>query len=108
MEINGYKITGIDISSYQHGKNLAIILKCLDDGTPSIYAVMTVNLDIELPINMAFVDTNNCPWATSIIEKYELGKPLNVYKTSGFCAYPLYKFDIAKLKELDKQLKKMI
>ena len=87
------KVT-MTVSKYaDRAKNLAIQLWC-DDGP---YATMTVNLGKKLAEDEGYVDTNNFPEAESFIKKYKLGKPTGGYGFSGFCAYPLYKFDLAKL-----------
>jgi hypothetical protein len=40
--------------------------------------------------SMAFLDTNNYPKIESFIQKNNLGIPMGVSSTSGFCTYPLY------------------
>jgi hypothetical protein len=40
--------------------------------------------------SMAFLDTNNYPKIESFIQKNNLGLPMGVNETSGFCTYPLY------------------
>lgn len=45
---------------------------------------------------MAFVDTNNNPWAERFIRKNHLGKNTRKYSGSGFCMYPLYEFDTSR------------
>lgn len=47
----------------------------------------------------AFVDTNNCPWAEDFIKEYGLGEPTGYRGASGFCTYPLYKFNLEKIME---------
>lgn len=81
------------VRQYDKPQNLAIQLWC-DDGP---YATMTVNLGKKLADDMAYVDTNNFPEAESFIKKHRLGKPTGKYGYSGFCAYPLYQFDLKKL-----------
>ena len=64
------------------------------------FATLTVNLNSykeTMPANMAYVDTNNCPWAEQFIAENKLGKATGKYKSSGFCTYPLYEFDLSKL-----------
>lgn len=62
------------------------------------FATLTVNLG-RIGYDHAYVDTNNCPWAEEFIAKYGLGKFTGEYGYSGFCAYPLYKFDMDKIEE---------
>ena len=47
-----------------------------------------------------YVDINNCPWATKFIKDNELGEFTGKYGKSGFCVYPLYKFNLDKIKEV--------
>lgn len=81
---------------YAYKNNLAIYLET-DDGEP--YAQLTVNLGTKLGKDLAFVDTNNCPWAEEFIKTYELGEPMGAYGSSGFCTYPLYRFRLDKIVE---------
>ena len=81
-------------STYYKPKNLAIMLD-YDEGP---FATLTVNLEgAHLPADCAYVDTNNCPWAEEFIAAYKLGKYLGIHGHSGFCEYPLYRFDLDKI-----------
>lgn len=83
-------------SHYTANNNYAVVIRTTI-GEP--YAVLTVNLDEVLPAGYAFVDTNNCPWAEEFITKYQLGEPVGRAKQSGFCVYPLYRFNTDKIEE---------
>lgn len=48
--------------------------------------------------DVAFVDTNNCPWAEDFIKEYQLGKPTGRKVRSGFCEYPVYRFNMGTLR----------
>lgn len=84
------------IARYAQYNNLAIRLITYE-GEP--WATLTVNLGKKLPEDHAYVDINNCPWAVEFIEKYGLGEWTGGMGHSGFCVYPLYRFDITKLGE---------
>ena len=86
---------------YSYGDRLAIELE-EKSGEP--FAVLTVNIDsmFELAEDEAFVDTNNCSWAEKFIKKHKLGKPTGNVGYSGFCVYPLYKFDLTKLNKVQE------
>ena len=64
------------------------------------FATLTVNL---VESNMwadgktAFVDTNNCPFAEDFIAENGLGYYMGYTARSGFCTYPLYRFDLEKI-----------
>lgn len=89
----------IEIRKYAINDNLCIQLLYYDDEFESYmpYATLTTNLDGKLGDGCAYVDTNNCPWAIPLIEKYKLGEYCGTMKQSGFCSYPLYKFDLDAL-----------
>lgn len=86
------------VANYRNNNNLYIGLIDNEDGCP--FADLTVNLGEKLEDEcMAYVDTNNCPWAKEFIEKNELGEDTGLFGMSGFCAYPLFMFDLDKVKE---------
>lgn len=85
------------LSKYEFGNTLAISLMC-DDGP---FCNLTVNIgDSSIWANdtTAFVDTNNCPWAEDFITENGLGAPMGIKGRSGFCTYPLYRFNLEALK----------
>lgn len=102
-----YKITRIGVERYQADNILAIQLYCLDEefGIEEPFATLTVCLDVtrlsNRPVkkNEAFLDTNNCPWAEEFVKKYKLGTPTDMTMRSGYCTYPLYKWDIEELEK---------
>ena len=90
-----------DYGTYEHctyskeqyrNKHVAIELYC-DEGP---LATLTVNIPgIEaFPENYSCIDTNNCPWGEDLAEELRIGKFVGKYLYSGFCSYPVYKFDI--------------
>ena len=46
---------------------------------------------------MAYIDTNNCPWAESILTENNWGVPTGKQMASGFCIYPLYKLNLEEI-----------
>ena len=99
----------VTISSglYKDG-TIAVDLWC-DEGP---YASLTVCLDLFLKKEskkaatekgIGIVDTNNCPWAPAFIKKYGFGRPTIMSKSSGYCTYPLYRFDLEKIDQLSKE-----
>lgn len=94
-EFGVYNVT-IKTGKYLYGDNLSIEL-ITDFAEP--FARLTVNLpEWTLPNNIAFVDTNNCPWAEKFIADNKLGRPTGIKAASGYCVYPQYRFDMEKLK----------
>lgn len=97
MKYNGHELE-IRKSTYISGGNLALIL--FEEG--QVYATLTTNLGRPLPENYAFVDPNNVPWVEDFIEEFQLGEPLGLSEVSGFCSYPLYRFDLSTIKGVDE------
>ena len=87
------------ISDYPNG-NQAILLQTESSGVTEDFAVITVNFPDELlSPGQAYLDTNNMPGIEQFIEQHKLGKPNGRKKTSGFCTYPLYDFDLPRCME---------
>ena len=94
-----WKIT-FKVSSYANNGNLAISMIDWNDGYAEPYASLTVNLGDRgdtLPMNQAYVDTNNLSGIEAWIQKTGIGKFTGHVKPSGFCVYPLYEFDLEKI-----------
>lgn len=63
-----------------------------DDGELEPYATLTTSFGEFISIkNAAYIDTNNCPFAESLLSQ-GIADPTGLYKTSGFCQYPLWVF----------------
>ena len=69
-----------------------------DDGECRVpYANLTTNFPIKLISDEAFIDTNNLPDAVSFIFENSLGYYNNRSIQSGYCIYPIFKFDMEEL-----------
>lgn len=81
-------------TNYVEGGGLAIAIESWDEefGFWQPYAKLTVNLNRNIPSNMAFVDVKNLPNAAEFIEDNNLGEFAGKWGVSGSYAYPLYKF----------------
>ena len=82
------------VSGYCCNNNLYV---GLEDEEGELWDI-TVNLDQKLPSNQAYIDTNNFPDATMIINNHGLGKFTGKTAQSGFSTYPLYEFNMERLK----------
>ena len=84
---------------YTADNNLAVGVLFEDDE----FEVLSVNLPESNSINPdeAYVDTNNFPQAPEFIIENGLGEPTGEYAASGFCIYPLYRFNTDKFAEID-------
>ena len=85
--------------NYVNNQSLAVML-LEKNGEP--FADLTVNIDDGIADEtMAYVDTNNNKWAEKFIVDNGLGIKMGIEGFSGFCSYPLYKFDIDKIASYD-------
>ena len=88
----------LHLHKYQNG-NLAIQMICHDeDGFEDPYAMMTKNFR-KLENNLAYVDRNNLPNILSFIVKNNLGEVMREVFASGYCVYPLVKFNLEEVKK---------
>ena len=94
--LNRYKADNtlaIDLVS-TYGEPITRLTVCVNNG----YKIS------KAPDNISFIDINNNPTAMNFIDEYKLGEPVRingrivVYK-SGFCEYPLYKFNLKELRK---------
>ena len=85
------------VSSYTNG-NMAIDLIEPSCEEEPHWSRMTVNIDRLMP-NYAFVDTNNNSKIEGVLKKYKFAKFTGTTKISGFHEYPLYEFDLKKMKD---------
>ena len=104
FEICGKKYPAkLTVSKYQKYDNLALIAEYDYEGEKESI-VLSTNI-IELPPNMVCLDENNLTnyglWdtITEFIRENELAD-IRGYIPSGYCEYPLYEFDLAKLGEV--------
>lgn len=88
----------VEMAKYGENGNLAIQLYCNDDGYMEPWSTMTTNLSVKLPADCAYIDTNNNGYEiVDWIIKNEFGVPTGEVRQSGYCVYPLVKFDLSKL-----------
>ena len=80
-------------TKYMFGDHLAIEAWC-DEGP---YTTVTVNLPGMIPDDCAYVDTNNNAGMDRWLEKNGIAEFTGVYGQSGFCTYPLMRFDLSKI-----------
>lgn len=85
---NGEKVTLI-VSTYAIYNNLYVGL--ISEGEP--YADIAVNLEPLTDPYTAFVDTNNLPNIDKFLTDNHIAEYLGQIQTSGYCAYPLYRFN---------------
>ena len=91
----------VNVTSARYLNNNYAVRLTETDGMP--FATITVNLGDKLPDGYAYLDTNNCPWAEEFVTENDLAEFVGGYATSGFCIYPLYKFDTNKITEVTRR-----
>ena len=97
----------LQFGKYSCNNKLAVQL--VEAAAPwSPFATLTVNLpDIPTEVmkmwfgsnmpdesTLAFVDTNTCPWAEEFLVDNNIAENTGISMPSGFCMYPLYKFNV--------------
>lgn len=85
-------------STYRDNNNTAVIAE-LSNGEP--FAVFTVNLDDDLPENMAYLDTNNVRGVLEFMIENNLAEDTGKTGTSGFCTYPLVRLNLDKIPKIE-------
>ena len=90
----------IVVNNYVDGNKLYLGLLSKEDGYWEPYCDLTKCLDGEVPADCAYVDTNNLPWVEKFIVENKLGYFTHMVGHSGFCTYPLYHFDMERIREL--------
>lgn len=94
------------LNFYNSNNNLYIGLTYYDTelGMEDHYSDLTVNVD-DLPYLHSTVDTTyNTDNIMKFIKDHELGEFTGQFLYSGFCRYPVVKFDEEKVKEIDPDM----
>ena len=86
-----YGNCNLETAEYENGR---LYIGIYNDEGP--IADITVNIpNLEVPHgSYAFVDTNNFPEAETAIMEMGIGEFAGYIGRSGYCRYPLYKFDM--------------
>ena len=79
----------------KYSANDTLYLGLIDVNTYELFADITVNIPYGVAEeNTQYVDTNSyCDVLKNIVKKYKLGTKVGADIQSGFCSYPLYKFN---------------
>ena len=90
----------IDVMSYLNNGRLGISLVEFEDGMQEPFGSLTVNIDAPAPNYCGYLDTNNLSNAEKFVADNDLGEFTGLTGRSGYCEYPLYLFNVDKLREL--------
>jgi len=100
-EYRTYENVFLRVERYMADSSLCILLYNRDY---AVIAKLTTCLDDKsLKDNEAYIDTNNCPWAIDFINDYALGVLTGKKKVSGYCIYPVVRFN---MDEIEKYVKR--
>ena len=84
------------LTRYSMNNNLCINMVEVNEGP---WSTLTTNFDVALAPNEAFVDTNNNTGIAEILVENGIAEPTGKGIKSGFCTYPLFKFNLDKVEE---------
>ena len=99
-QFGGAYEVSLEINTYLNNGCMYIGLTTYEEGYREPYGDITVNLDGKAPDYCGYVDLNNMPELEKFIADNDLGEFTGLTKRSGFCEYPLYLFNVDKLREL--------
>lgn len=99
-EYGGDTEVKLEILPYLNNGRLGISLVGFEDGMPEPYGNLTVNIDAPTPDYCGYLDTNNLSNAEKFVVDNDLGEFTGLTGRSGYCEYPLYLFNVDKLREL--------
>lgn len=97
-----YKNCMLRLGRYMSDSSLAVEIYNMQDG--AIARVTACLSDPTLGENESYVDTNNCPWATSFLESNGLAKRTGKTRRSGYCIYPEMEFDREKIAKFEMEI----
>lgn len=88
--------------NYMEGHDYAMYigLMCNEDGYDEPFGDVTVNLSVAAPNYCGYLNVNDMPDIEKFITENELGEFTGFTQRSGYCEYPLYLFNVDKLREL--------
>ena len=87
---------------------LCMALVNVSDNTITVCFGEDIGNETIMPIYCAFLDENNFPGIGKRLEKAGIAEPYTRFGTpvaaeSGFCAYPLFRFNAERLREMDHE-----
>lgn len=96
-----YKNCMLRLGRYMLDESLAVEIYNRQDG--EIARLTTCLCDPTLPEDVAYVDTNNCPWAVTFLEENGLAEKTGKTKRSGYCVYPAMRFNREKIAQFEEE-----
>lgn len=99
-EYSGDNEVELNIQTYQNNGRIFIGLVSNEEGYSQPFADLTVNIDAPAPNYCGYLDTNNLSNVERFVCENDLGEFTGLMGRSGFCEYPLYLFNVDRLREL--------
>lgn len=99
-EYGGDSEIQLEVQQYADNGRIAISMITEEEGYPELFGSLTVNIDAPAPDYCGYLDTNNLSNAEKFVTENELGEFTGLTGRSGYCEYPLYLFNVDKLREL--------
>lgn len=90
----------LDVQQYANNRRIAISMITEEEGYPELFGSLTVNIDEPAPDYCGYLDTNDLSNAEKFVTENGLGEFTGLTGRSGYCEYPLYLFNVDKLREL--------
>lgn len=91
------------IETYTTNGNTYVGIDCKEDDFWEPYANLTVNLDMILNSNQAFIDANNLDGEfIKYLEEQGFISNTGLKRQSGFVLYPLYTLNLDKIEEYSR------
>lgn len=99
-EFIGDTAVELNIQQYINNGRIAVELISYEEGEPEPFGSLTVNIDAPAPDYCGYLDINNLSNAEKFVTENELGEFTGLTGRSGYCEYPLYLFNVDRLREL--------
>ena len=96
--ITGETQVTFDIQQYMNNRAMFIGLMCNEDGHEEFFGDVTVNLSVAAPNYCGYLNVNDMPDIERFITDNDIGEFTGFTQRSGFCEYPLYLFNVDKLR----------
>lgn len=90
---------GCNIMIYRYDVNESPCISIISEIDGPIATITRCIPKEQLKENESCLDTNNCKWAEEFIKKYKLGELTGQVVQSGFCVYPVVKWNMDELRK---------
>lgn len=99
-EILGDTEVTLYMQQYVNNGRIFLGLAYWEDGGYEPFGNITVNINAPVPDYCGYLDTNNMEGVEKFMVDHKLGEFTGFMGKSGYCEYPLYRFNADRLREL--------